>query len=103
MATIETYTEITLDLLTQNGVSVLTKTFADINGIKTQVGNNIRRAYGNSPIGRDLLRADIPEIYYNAVLAVWGDTPTLTDPENTAPKVEDEMVEETPEQVEATE
>ena len=101
MATIETYTEITLDLLTEKGVSVLTKTFADINGFKTQIGNNSRKAYGNSPIGRDLLRADVPEAYYNAVLAVWGETPLLQDPENpnivpeetvTTEPVEDDVV-----------
>lgn len=92
MATIETYTEITLDLLTQNGVSVLTKTYADINGVKTQLGANHRKAYGNSPIGRELLAKDLPETYYNAVLVVWGDTPTLTDPENFAPSLEDETV-----------
>lgn len=80
MATIETYIEITLDLLTQNGVSVVTKTFADINSIKTQINSN-RKVYGNSPLGRELLEKDLPKAYYNAVLAVWGEEPLLTDPE----------------------
>lgn len=91
MATIETYTELTLDMLTEKGVSVLTKTFADINGTKTQIGANQRKVYGNSPIGRDLLKADVPEVYYNAVLAVWGETPILEDPENFNAEVEEEV------------
>jgi hypothetical protein len=101
MATIETYTELTLDLLTEKGVSVLTKTYADINGVKTQIGTNHRKAYGNSPIGRELLVKDIPENYYNAVLAVWGEEPVLQDPEN--PNAKTEVSEEVVETEEVTE
>jgi hypothetical protein len=82
MATIETYTEITLDLLNEYGVSVLKKTYADINGVKTQIGTNHRKAYGNSPLGRESLTSELPEIYHNAVLTVWGETPVLEDPKN---------------------
>lgn len=80
MAMIETYTEITLDLLTTASVSVLTKTYADINGVKTQVGENVRKAYANSPTGRERIKADLPEEYYNTVLTLWGDTPLFEDP-----------------------
>ena len=82
MPTIETYSEITLDLLTKNSVSVLTRTYADLEGVKTQIGENTRTAYGNSPIGREQITQRLPEDYVQAILAVWGDTPTLEDPIN---------------------
>lgn len=79
---IEPYVEITLDLLTPYSVSVLSKTFADINGNKTQIGDNNRLAYMNSPLGREAIINDLPDSYYNAILSVWGSVPLLEDPKN---------------------
>lgn len=80
MATIETYTEIILDMLTTESVSVLTKEFADINGIKTQIGTNMRKAYANSPMGREMIAKELPEEYANTVLTLWGTEATIQDP-----------------------
>lgn len=80
MATIETYTEIILDMLTTESVSVLTREFADINGIKTQLGANMRKAYVNSPMGREILSKELPEEYANTVLTLWGAEATIQDP-----------------------
>lgn len=80
MATIETYTEITLDLLNTNSVSVLTREFADINGVKTQIGKNMRKAYANSPVGREMIAKELPEEYANTVLTLWGVEATVQDP-----------------------
>lgn len=64
--------KITLDMLTQDSVSVLKQKFIDIDGVQTQVGDNIRNAYANDENGRAILSEILPEEYYNAVMAVWG-------------------------------
>lgn len=64
--------KITLDMLTQDSVSVLRQKFIDIDGVQKQVGNNIRNAYVNDENGRATLSEILPEEYYNAVMAVWG-------------------------------
>ena len=69
--------KITLDMLTNDSVSVLRQNFIELNGVPTQVGDNIRNAYANDENGREILRNTLPEEYYNAVMAVWGDTPTV--------------------------
>lgn len=79
MAMIETYTEIVLDLLTPTSVNIVKKVFADINGIKTQIGPNVGSSYVNSPADRENLKKDLPEEYYNTILTLWGAEPTLED------------------------
>ena len=37
-------------------------------------------AYVNSPTGRKQLSEILPEEYVTAVLALWGETPTVSDP-----------------------
>lgn len=66
--------KITLDMLTQNSVSVLRQNFIELNGVETQVGGNVRNAYENDETGREILKNTLPEEYYNAVIAVWGDS-----------------------------
>lgn len=71
-------------MLTQDSVSVLKQNFVELNGETQQVGQNIRNTYMNSSSGRAVIAGTLPEVYLNAVLAVWGDTPTIQDttPEN---------------------
>lgn len=64
--------KITLDMLTQDSVSVLRQKFIDIDGVQTQVGYNIRNAYINDENGREMLGEILPEEYYNAVMTVWS-------------------------------
>ena len=64
--------KITLDMLTQDSVSVLRQKFIEIDGVQTQVGNNIRNAYMNDENGRQILGEILPEEYYNAVMTVWS-------------------------------
>ena len=82
MATITTTDEYTLCDLTPNFVNVLIQTFIDLNGVKTQVGSNKRISYANSEVGRQKISEALPDEYVLAVLAVWGDTPTVKDPTN---------------------
>lgn len=67
----------TVDALTTDSVSILTRKFIEINGILTQVGENHRTAYENSEEGRKLIQETEPTEVVNAVFAFWGDTPTI--------------------------
>lgn len=80
MALIETYEKITLDMLTEDSVSILKRTFAEINGSEVQIGDNWRRAYVNSVRGRQEIAeflGDTPQL--ESVLKMWGDTPTVEE------------------------
>lgn len=70
----------TVDMLTIYSVSILTQQFVDIDGKETQVGENHRCAYVNSESGRNELQEKEPEEVVNSVMAIWGDTPTVSEP-----------------------
>ena len=72
--------KITLDMLTKDSVSVLRQQFLTFNGEEMQVGGNIRNAYMNDESGREQIRKVLSDEYYNAVMAVWGDTLTADEP-----------------------
>lgn len=71
-------TTITVDMLTADSVSILTQKVATIEGQTYTLGNH-RYAYVNSAAGRAQLEAELPEPYRSAVLAVWGDAPTVVE------------------------
>lgn len=77
----ETVTRKTVDMLTSDSVSVLTQKFIELDGEQTQVGENHRCAYTNSARGRILLAESEPAEVVSAVMAMWGDTPTVEEPE----------------------
>jgi hypothetical protein len=74
------YEDYTLEQLTVDSVNVLTVSSAKVNGKMYELERS-RICYANSPIGRQQIVEALPEQYAEAVLAVWGDTPTLSDPE----------------------
>ena len=63
--------KITLDMLTKDSVSVLRQKFVVIDGTEMQVGGNVRNAYMNCENDREILKAELSEDYYNAVMTVW--------------------------------
>ena len=63
--------KITLDMLTKDSVSVLRQKFINLGGEDVQVGENVRNAYTNCESDREILRKQLSEEYYNAVMAVW--------------------------------
>ncbi|WP_107841161.1 hypothetical protein [Metasolibacillus meyeri] len=69
----------TLDNLTQSGVSVKRQTFIEYQGQQYPIGDAWRRAYANSPNGRQQVVDELPQSQVNAILAVWGDAPVITD------------------------
>lgn len=73
-------TKITLDMLTTESVSVLKQQYITVDGTDIRVGENVRNAYMNTQTERELLKSELPEEFYNAVIAVWGDTPTIAEP-----------------------
>ena len=72
--------KITLDMLTTDSVSVLKQQYITIDGADVKVGDNVRNAYMNTQTEREQLKEILPEEYYNAVIAVWGDTPIVAEP-----------------------
>lgn len=72
--------KITLDMLTPDSVSILKHQYITIDGTDIKVGDNIRNAYMNTQTEREYLKGCLPEDYYNAVLAMWGNGPTVLEP-----------------------
>ena len=76
----ENKTKITLDMRTTDSVSVLKPQDITVDGADVKVGENVRNAYMNTQTERELLKSELPEEFYNAVIAVWGDTPIVVEP-----------------------
>ena len=72
--------KIILDMLTNDSVSVLKQQYITVDGTDIRVGENVRNAFMNTQTEREQLKEILPEEYYNAVMAVWGDTPTIAEP-----------------------
>ena len=62
---------ITLDMLTKDSVSVLRQKFINLGGEDVQVGGNVRNAYTNCDEDKTILKEQLSEEYYNAIMAVW--------------------------------
>jgi hypothetical protein len=73
--------EKTIDMLTKDSVSIITKKFIEEEGKRLQVGENHRCAYINSITGRESITANEPEDVSSVVLAYWGDEPTIIEEE----------------------
>ena len=71
--------KITLDMLTQDGVSLKKQQYATVDGKEYPIGEPWRRAYINSTQGRQQVNTEVAEPYKSAIMAVWGDTPTVAD------------------------
>lgn len=63
--------KITLDMLTKDSVSVLRQKFINLGGEDVQVGENVRNAYTNCENDKKILKEQLSEDYYNAIMAVW--------------------------------
>lgn len=63
--------KITLNMLTKDSVSVLRQKFINLGGEDVQVGENVRNAFTNCEDDRKILKEQLSEEYYNAIMAVW--------------------------------
>jgi hypothetical protein len=68
-----------LDSLTADHVHLRKQNYTTIDGVEYPIGNPWRRAYVNSTSGRAQVQADVAEPYLTAIMAVWGDSPTIED------------------------
>lgn len=71
--------KVTLDMLTQNGVSLRKQQYTTVEELEYPIGEPWRRAYVNSVQGRKQVNAEVAEPYKTAIFAVWGDNPTVTE------------------------
>lgn len=71
--------KITLDMLTQDSVSLKKQQYATVDGKEYPIGQPWRRAYINSTQGRAQVQAEVPEPYLSAIMAVWGNSPTVAE------------------------
>ena len=67
------------DMLTPDGVSIMTSQLVSLDGKMVQIGDPHRRAYANSLSGRKEIQKNEPEDVTQAVFAIWGDSPTIAD------------------------
>lgn len=73
--------KVTVDMLTDKSVSILTQNFVQVDGKKTQLGENHRKAYVNTEAGRKALMSEQEDATVQAVFAIWGDAPTVINEE----------------------
>lgn len=71
--------KIVLDGLTQDSVSVKVQRYIEQDGECYPIGQLWSRAYVNSERGRQQIVDELPLQQQNAIFAVWGDTPTVSD------------------------
>ena len=68
-----------LEFLTVNTVNVIIIKTLELNDKIYELERN-RICYSNSPIGRDMVIEKLHQQYVNAIFAIWGDEPTVSDP-----------------------
>ena len=66
-------------MLNQNSVSVKKQTHINYMGQEYPIGEPWRRAYTNNIQGRQQIVDELPQAQANAILAVWGDEPTVEE------------------------
>ena len=71
--------KITLDMLTQDSVSLKKQIYTSVDGVEYPIGKPWRRAYVNSEKGRTQVQNEVSEPYRTAIFAIWGDIPTVSD------------------------
>ena len=71
--------KITLDMLTQDSVSLKKQKFTIADGKEYAVGGPWRRAYENSASGRTSVISEVADPYKTAIFTVWGNAPTVKE------------------------
>ncbi len=71
--------KITLDMLTQDSVSIKKQQYIVQDGKEYQVGQPWRRAYVNSIRGRQQVQEEVSEPYKSVIFMMWGDEPTVNE------------------------
>lgn len=77
-----------IENLVKDGVIIATQEYLARDSVKQKIGEVYRESYGNWESDRKRLTENEPEEIVNAVMAIWGDAPTVFLEES-----EDESVE----------
>lgn len=70
-------TKTIIESLNEESVSVVKKSIINHEGREYYVGDPHRCSYLNNEQGRALLREQVSDPYYSAIMEVWGDSPTV--------------------------
>lgn len=68
-----------LNGLTTDGVIVMTQKYVTVDGVNYTIGIPNAKGYANSAQGRREAQTEVPEPFVSAIIAMWGDSPTVTD------------------------
>lgn len=71
--------KITLDMLTQDSVSVKKQQYIVQDGKEYAIGYVWRRAYVNSVQGRQQVQEEVLEPYKSVIMLMWANTPTVAE------------------------
>jgi hypothetical protein len=71
--------KITLDMLTQDSVSIKKQQYIVQNGVEYPVGQPWRSSYVNSTQGRQEVENEVAEPYKTIIFMMWGDTATIEE------------------------
>lgn len=68
-----------IEFLDDKSVSIVKKNVIKDGEKEYYVGDPHRCSYLNDEQGRELLREEVPNPYYSAIIEIWGDHPTVID------------------------
>lgn len=71
--------KITLDMLTQDSVSVKKQQYIVQDEKEYDIGEPWRRAYVNSVSGRKQVENEMPDPYKSVIFLMWGTEPTVNE------------------------
>ena len=71
--------KVSLDMLTQDSVSVKKQKFIVQDNVEYAIGDIWRCAYVNSESGRKQVQEEVTEPYKSVVFMMWGDKPTIEE------------------------
>lgn len=71
--------KIILAMLDETSANIKRQTYIEQDGVEYTVGTPHRKEYMNNMIGRTAIKNELPKAQQNAILAVWGDAPTVED------------------------
>lgn len=71
--------KITLDMLTQDSVSIKKQQYTMTDGKQYAIGEPWRKAYVNSISGRQQVENEVEEPYKTIIFMMWGDKPTVME------------------------
>lgn len=77
-----------IEHLIKNGVIIATQAYLlKDSETRQKIGEMVRKSYGNWNSDRERLTQEEPPEIVHAVMAIWGDTPSIEEPKNTSDSI----------------